>query len=78
VTVQGGSGPVRTRADALRVLDGVCVYLERNEPSNPAPLFIRRAQRLMSKSFVEIVEELLPDSISNLERVAGKLDAGAH
>jgi type VI secretion system protein ImpA len=78
VTLPAANGPIRSRADALRVLDGVCAYLEHNEPSNPAPLFIRRAQRLMSKSFVEIVEDLLPDSISNLEHLAGKLDSAAH
>jgi type VI secretion system protein ImpA len=71
----GVSGPIRSRQQALQVLESVCAYLERNEPSNPAPLFIRRAQRLMSKSFVEIVEDLLPDSLSNLEHLAGKLDS---
>jgi type VI secretion system protein ImpA len=71
------SGPIRSRQDALRMLDSVCAYLERHEPSNPAPLFIRRAQRLMSKSFLQIMEELLPDSLSNLERMAGKFDSAA-
>src|SRR5262249_44060988 len=40
---------IRTRAEAVRLLDLVCDYLERHEPSNPAPLFIRRGQRLMQK-----------------------------
>ena len=73
----GVSGPIRSRQHALQMLESVCAYLERTEPSNPAPLFIRRAQRLMSKSFVEIVEDLLPDSLSNLEHLAGKLDSAA-
>ena len=65
---------IRSREDALRVLDMVCNYLERHEPSNPAPLFIRRAQRLMRKDFVEIVKDLLPDSISRLDLLAGGLE----
>jgi type VI secretion system protein ImpA len=65
-------GEIRTREDALRMLDRVCSYLERHEPSNPAPLFIRRAQRLMTKSFVEIVKDLIPDSLANLEKLAGE------
>jgi type VI secretion system protein ImpA len=65
-------GEIRTREDAVRMLDRVCSYLERNEPSNPAPLFIRRAQRLMTKSFLEIVKDLMPDSLSNLEKLAGE------
>ena len=62
---------IRTREDAVRVLDLVCAYLKLHEPSNPAPLFIRRAQRLMRKDFVEIVKDLIPDSLSNLEKLAG-------
>jgi len=69
-----GSEP-RSRDDAARLLEKVCGYLERYEPSSPAPLLIRRAQRLLSKSFVEIVQDLMPDSLSSLERVAGKLEA---
>jgi type VI secretion system protein ImpA len=67
----GIPGEIATREDAVHALDLVCSYLERHEPSNPAPLFIRRAQRLMTKNFVEIVKDLLPDSLSNLERLAG-------
>lgn len=74
----GGVGPAvidgefRNRDEAVRALDLVCRWLERHEPTNPAPLFIRRAQRLMTKSFVEIVKDLLPDSLSNLERLTGE------
>jgi len=69
------AGEIRSREDAVRVLKKVCLYLEKHEPSNPAPLFIRRAERLMTKSFVQIVEDLLPDSLSSLERLAGKLES---
>lgn len=68
-------GEFRSRAEAVQALELVCRYLERHEPSNPAPLFIRRAQRLMTKNFVEIVKDLLPDSLSNLERLTGESDA---
>jgi type VI secretion system protein ImpA len=68
-------GEFRSRAEAVQALELVCRYLERHEPSNPAPLFIRRAQRLMTKNFVEIVKDLLPDSLANLERLTGESDA---
>jgi type VI secretion system protein ImpA len=64
-------GQIATREEAVRVLDLVCNYLEKHEPSSPAPLFIRRAQRLITKNFVEIVKDLMPDSLSNLEKLAG-------
>lgn len=65
-------GEFRSREEAMRALDLACRYLEHHEPSNPAPLFIRRAQRLMTKNFVDIVKDLLPDSLSNLERLTGE------
>ncbi len=68
------AGEIRSRDDAVRMLELVCNYLERNEPSNPAPLFIRRAQRLIKKSFLEIVRDLMPDSLSQLEKLAGDVD----
>jgi type VI secretion system protein ImpA len=67
-------GEVRSREDAVRLLDHVCAYLRLHEPSNPAPLFIRRAQRLMRKDFVAIVKDLIPDSLPHLEALAGGLD----
>jgi len=68
------SGEIRSRDDAVQMLELVCNYLERHEPSNPAPLFIRRAQRLIKKSFLEIVRDLMPDSLSQLEKLAGDVD----
>ncbi len=67
-------GEIRTRDDAVRMLEAVCSFLERTEPSNPAPLFIRRAQRLIKKSFLEIVRELMPDSLGQLEKLAGEVE----
>jgi type VI secretion system protein ImpA len=68
------AGEIRSRDDAVKVLELVCNYLERHEPSNPAPLFIRRAQRLIKKNFLEIVRDLMPDSLSQLEKLAGDVD----
>jgi type VI secretion system protein ImpA len=67
----GGSGLIQSREDARRALDRVCEYLERHEPSNPASLFARRAQRLLSMPFLEIMRELSPDSMSHLELLTG-------
>lgn len=62
---------IRSRDDAMRMLDAVCSYYENAEPGNPAPLLIRRAQRLMNKSFVEIMQDLAPDSLDQIRRIAG-------
>lgn len=62
---------IESREDAIGALDRVCVWIERNEPASPAPLLIRRAQRLMRKNFMEIVRDLLPDGLPQIERLAG-------
>ncbi len=67
-------GVIRTREDAIRMLDRVCEYMERNEPTSPAPLLIRRAQRLMNKSFMEIIQDLSPDSVVVIKALGGIKD----
>jgi type VI secretion system protein ImpA len=67
----GPPGALRSREDAIRMLDRVCDWIERNEPSNPAPLLIRRAQRLMSKNFLEIIRDLIPEGMDQVTKIAG-------
>ena len=65
------SGQVKSREDARRALERVCDYLERHEPSNPASLFARRAQRMLNMNFLDIMRELSPDSMHHLETLTG-------
>lgn len=67
----GGSGQITSRDDVVRTIERLCDWIERNEPSNPAPLLLRRAQRLMSKSFVDIVRDLAPESLDQIAKLAG-------
>jgi len=69
--VQRVPGQILNRDDAVRMLENVCKFIEQSEPSNPAPLLIRRAQRLMSRSFVEIIQELAPESLDQIQKLAG-------
>lgn len=72
-----GTGELRSRQDAVRVLDSVCQFLERNEPSNPAPLFIRRAQRLIGSEFMDIMRDMAPDSVGHIELITGQRGSAA-
>ena len=42
---------VHTRADAMRLLDLVCAYYERAEPSSPLPLLLQRAKTSGQQEF---------------------------
>lgn len=73
----GWNGEVLSREEAIRQLDSICSFFERTEPGNPAPLFIRRGQRMLNKSFVDIIRELAPDSLNRIEDIAGLKKADA-
>jgi type VI secretion system protein ImpA len=64
-------GEIQSRADAVRMLEKICEFIEKTEPANPAPLFIRRGQRLMTKNFVEIMQDLAPDSLNQIKQITG-------
>ncbi len=68
---KAASGEIRSRQDALSMIDRIIDYLERNEPTNPAPMLLRRGKRFMSMSFVDIVKEISPDSMAKIDVIAG-------
>lgn len=68
----GMSGTIRNRADVVKALDMICNYYQNNEPSSPVPLIIRRAQRLVDKDFMTIVNDLTPDALQQLQVITGK------
>jgi len=70
-SVDAQAGKLRSRADARRQLESVCDFLERNEPSHPAPLLIRRAARLLDLSFVDIIRDLAPEAAGHIENLGG-------
>ena len=49
-------------------------YYERKEPSSPVPLVLKRAKRLVGKSFVYIIRDLSPDAMSQVRMVSGEKD----
>ncbi len=67
-TISSAGGPpkklvIGTRAEAMTVLDSLCVYFETHEPASPVPLLLQRAKRLIPMSFVDILRELAPDGL---------------
>lgn len=59
------------REDVTRLLDKLCAYYERYEPSSPVPLMLLRARRLATMSFLEIVADLAPESIASVRHAGG-------
>jgi len=65
-------GAVQSRQDVLRILDLICDYYRRSEPSSPIPLLLTRARRLVDKDFMEIVNDLTPEALGSLKVIVGQ------
>jgi type VI secretion system protein ImpA len=66
------SGEINSREDVIRVLDKICQYYQRCEPSSPIPLLLQRSKRLVSATFMDIVRDLAPDGLTQIENLRGK------
>lgn len=73
----GGGGPKRlegditTRDDVVRCLDKIVEYYKKYEPSSPLPLLLQRCKKLVAASFLEIIEDLAPDVLSQISAMGG-------
>jgi len=67
----GAVTDIRTRQDAIRAIDAVAEFFRSHEPSSPVPLFLERAKRLISKSFMEVLEDIAPDSLTQAKLIGG-------
>jgi type VI secretion system protein ImpA len=65
------SGDIASRDDVLRMLDKLVGYYHRHEPSSPIPILLERAKRLVPMNFFEIMQDLAPDGVAQLEVIRG-------
>jgi type VI secretion system protein ImpA len=76
---EGGAAPamgvnvrgIASREDAIRALDAVADFFRRSEPSSPVPLLVDRAKRLVSKNFLEVLQELAPGGLDEARSAGG-------
>lgn len=62
---------ITNRKDVIRLLDQICTYYDQNEPASPVPLLLKRARQLVEKNFLEIVQDLAPDSAGQIQALIG-------
>lgn len=63
-----------SRSDAKLMLEKVKQYFVQHEPSHPAPLMIERVQRMIELDFMDIIRDLAPDGVHQLENIFGRRD----
>lgn len=64
-------GDIASREDAVRMIDKVSEYFHRYEPSSPVPILLNRAKRLVSKNFFEIIEDIAPEGLAQIQKLGG-------
>ena len=67
----GGVGAIASPKDVVAALDRICDYYKAQEPSSPVPMLLQRAKRLVSRSFAEIIQDLAPESVKQIEKIGG-------
>jgi type VI secretion system protein ImpA len=65
-------GEIRSREDVLNLLQKICQFYERAEPSSPVPLVLKRAARLAEMNFMQLMQDLSPDAISQIRVITGE------
>src|SRR5690606_30255490 len=68
----GAPGRIAGPADVVRRIDEICDYYSRSEPSSPVPILLRRAQRLVGLGFEDLLRNLAPAGLGELQNVAGE------
>lgn len=65
------AGHIGSREDVYRMLDKIIDFYKQNEPSSPIPLLLNRAKQLISKDFMEIVNDLVPAGAQQAKTLCG-------
>ena len=65
VVVQLPAGAVENREAAVDAMHAAAKYFALFEPSSPVPMLLREAQNAASKSFYELVNDMVPDTASS-------------
>ena len=73
-SAQGLSGEINTRNDVLKALDKICAYYDRHEPSSPVPILVRRSRRLVTMGFMDIMRDIAPGGIAEIEVLRGRTE----
>ena len=67
------SGDIQSSEDVRRMLKKICDYYAAAEPSSPVPILLQRAQRLVGKSFLDVLDNLAPGGRSEIDVIVGPL-----
>lgn len=65
------TGEISSRQEAIRAIDAAVLFFRKYEPSSPVPILLERARRLVSKGFMEVLEDIAPDGLPQARIIGG-------
>jgi type VI secretion system protein ImpA len=71
-TTPSFTGEIRSREDVVKLLDKICDYYTQAEPSSPVPLVLKRAARLAEMDFMQIIQDMSPEAIAQIQKITGE------
>ncbi len=76
VRKSGASAPVgiNNTQDVIKSLNLIVEYYKNNEPSSPIPILLERVKRLIGKDFMEIMRDIAPNGVEQIEFLGGLSD----
>lgn len=63
------SGAINSREDVIKALDAIGLYYRTKEPASPVPFALRRARDWVSLNFLQVLEDIAPNSLDEARRV---------
>lgn len=69
-----GDGAIESRKDVIRTLEKLCRYYAEHEPSSPVPILLERARKLVDMNFIDLIKNLAPDGLGQIETIQGPGD----
>ncbi|MCX7099552.1 MAG: type VI secretion system protein TssA [Methylococcales bacterium] len=65
-------GIIHNNQDVIKMLNLVCDYYRKNEPSSPVPFFIDRAIKMVGKDFMDVLKDIAPSGLEEAKVILGK------
>ncbi len=62
---------INNNQDVINALNLIADYYKKNEPSSPIPLLLERVTRLVGKSFMEVLQDMAPNGVEQVEVLRG-------
>ena len=65
---------INSSQDVIKTLNQICEYYAKNEPSSPIPLLLKRVIGLVGKDFMEVLKNIAPSGVEQVEFLSGSTE----